>query len=214
MDLFDSIHPEIREEQLAPGATVLRHFASGEAGSLWRAIGKVLKQAPLRHMLTAAGSTMSVQMSNCGLLGWVSDRGGYRYSTVDPETDAPWPDMPEIFSAIAADAAAMAGYPDFTPDACLINRYAPGARMGLHQDRDEKDFLAPIVSMSLGLPAIFLFGGDTRSERTLAVPLAHGDVVVWGGSARQRFHGVRPIKEGNHAMTGSCRFNLTLRKAG
>ncbi|MEP6880813.1 MAG: DNA oxidative demethylase AlkB [Dokdonella sp.] len=214
MDLFDSIHSEIREDRLVPGATVLRHFASRDGASLWLAIEKVLHQAPLRHMITAGGSAMSVQMSNCGRHGWVSDSGGYRYSDVDPATDEPWPDMPEIFSAIAAAAAAMAGYPDFRPDACLINCYAIGARMGLHQDRDERDFRAPIVSVSLGLPAVFLFGGNVRSDKPLAVPLAHGDVVVWGGPARQRFHGVRPIKAGDHALTGSRRFNLTLRKAG
>ena len=157
---------------------------------------------------------MSVQMSNCGLLGWVSDRGGYRYSTVDPVTNVPWPHMPELFSVLASDAAAMAGYRGFKADACLINRYAPGARMGMHQDRDEKDFRAPIVSVSLGLPAIFLFGGDARNEKPVSVPLGHGDVVVWGGTARQRFHGVRPIRDGDHALTGSFRFNLTLRKAG
>ncbi len=213
MDLFDSIHPDIREDRLVPGASVLRHFAHRDAASLWLAIGKVLQQAPLRHMIIAGGSAMSVQMSNCGRLGWVSDRGGYRYSAVDPETDEPWPDMPEIFSAIACAAAATAGYPDFRPDACLINSYAIGARMGLHQDRDERDFRAPIVSVSLGLPAVFLFGGNVRSDKPLAVPLAHGDVVVWGGPARQRFHGVRPIRAGDHALTGSCRFNLTLRKA-
>ncbi len=214
MDLFDAIHPDIREERLLPGALVLRNFASRHAASLLLAIEHVLQQAPLRNMITPGGSTMSAQMSNCGLLGWVSDRRSYRYSKLDPQTGNSWPDMPEIFSELATDAATMAGFAGFNADACLINRYAPGARMGLHQDRDEQDFLAPIVSVSLGLPAVFLLGGDTRSEKPLTVPLAHGDVVVWGGPARQRFHGVRPIKQGEHALTGTCRLNLTLRKAG
>jgi DNA oxidative demethylase len=214
MDLFESADREVREELLLPGASVLRNFALSRADSLMAAIEGVLREAPLRNMSTPGGLTMSVEMSNCGVLGWVSDRRGYRYSRLDPLSGRPWPKLPEAFASLAAEAAARAGFAGFKADACLINRYCPGARMGLHQDRDEQDFEAPIVSLSLGLPAIFLFGGGKRSEKSLSVPLAHGDVVVWGGPARQNFHGVRPLMVGEHSLTGPYRFNLTLRKAG
>jgi len=157
---------------------------------------------------------MSVAMTNCGRLGWVSDRRGYRYATLDPDSDRPWPAMPEPLRRLGREAAASAGFPDFEPDACLINRYQPGARMSLHQDCNERDFTQPIVSISLGLPAVFLFGGPQRSDRPLRVPLEHGDVVVWGGPARLRYHGVAPLKDGLHPLTGPCRINLTLRVAG
>jgi DNA oxidative demethylase len=214
MDLFESVDTELREEFLLPGASVLRNFALSRAEALMVAIEQVLGQAPLRNMTTPGGSTMSVAMSNCGALGWISDRRGYRYTARDPLGDLPWPALPLVFARLAAEAAARAGFADFRADACLLNRYSPGARMGLHQDRDEQDFDAPIVSVSLGLPAMFLFGGATRSDKPLSVPLAHGDVVVWGGPARQNFHGVRPLKVGEHALTGPYRYNLTLRKAG
>jgi DNA oxidative demethylase len=214
MDLFESVDTDIREELLLPGASVLRNFASSRAVSLMAAIEQVIGQAPLRNMTTPGGSTMSVAMSNCGALGWISDRRGYRYTARDPLSDRPWPKLPEALAGLATEAAATAGFVGFEADACLINRYCPGARMGLHQDRDEQDFDAPIVSVSLGLPAVFLFGGVTRSDKPLSVPLAHGDVVVWGGAARQNFHGVRPLKVGEHALTGPYRYNLTLRKAG
>jgi DNA oxidative demethylase len=214
MDLFESTDTEVREELLLPGASVLRNFALSRVEPLMIAIEEVLRLAPLRNMITPGGSTMSVEMSNCGALGWVSDRHGYRYAALDPLSSRPWPVLPEAFARLAVEAAASAGFPGFKADACLINRYCPGARMGLHQDRDEQDFEAPIVSVSLGLPAAFLFGGKVRSDRPLSVPLAHGDVVVWGRSARQNFHGVRPLKVGEHALTGSYRYNLTLRKAG
>jgi DNA oxidative demethylase len=214
MDLFESVDTDIREERLLPGTTVLRNFALTCADSLMAAIEQVLGQAPLRNMTTPGGSTMSVAMSNCGALGWISDRRGYRYTALDPLSGRPWPKLPEAFAGLAAEAAARAGFAGFQADACLINRYCAGARMGLHQDRDEQDFEAPIVSVSLGLPAVFLFGGQTRSDKVLSVPLAHGDVIVWGGPVRQNFHGVRPLKVGEHALTGPYRYNLTLRKAG
>jgi alkylated DNA repair protein (DNA oxidative demethylase) len=157
---------------------------------------------------------MSVAMTNCGPLGWVSDRRGYRYDAVDPDTGRPWPAMPAAFRALAARAAEAGGFARFEPDACLVNRYAPGTRLTLHQDRDERDFGAPIVSVSLGLPAVFLFGGDTRGGRPLRIPLRHGDVVVWGGPARLRFHGVAPVEDGVHERLGACRINLTFRRAG
>ena len=193
---------------LLPGA------ALGDAPALLTAIRSVLAAAPWRQMLTRGGFRMSVAMSNCGALGWVSDRRGYRYSPIDPDSGQPWPAMPAVLQALATDSAARAGFAGFVPDACLINRYAPGARMALHQDRDEADFSQPIVSLSLGLPAIFLFGGLERSDKPARLPLAHGDVLVWGGPARLRFHGVLPVKDGTHPATGACRLNLTFRKAG
>ena len=165
-------------------------------------IGAIAAQAPFRHMVTPGGHQMSVAMTNCGNAGWVTDRSGYRYDGVDPESRSPWPAMPASFRALAAEAAAEAGFDGFAPDACLINRYEPGARMSLHQDKDENDFGAPIVSVSLGLPAIFLFGGLQRSDKPRRFRLEHGDVVVWGGPSRLFFHGVAPLADGEHALTG------------
>ncbi len=201
-------------ELLAPGAVLLRGHALPRQDALLAALQAVLASAPLRHLITPGGYRMSVAMSNCGALGWVSDAGGYRYTALDPQTGRPWPSMPACFLALAGEAAAQAGFDDFEPDACLVNRYEPGARLTLHQDRNERDFSQPIVSVSLGLPAIFLFGGLRRADKTLRVPLAHGDVVVWGGPARLRYHGVSALKGGYHPSTGGCRINLTLRKAG
>ena len=169
--------------------------------------------APFRNMMTPGGYTMSVAMTTAGSVGWVTDRRGYRYSDVDPGTGLPWPPMPDSFRALAVDAARDAGFDGFAPDSCLINRYDAGAKMSLHQDKDEADFGAPIVSVSLGLPATFLFGGAKRSDRTSKVPLEHGDVVVWGGLARLFYHGVSPVKAGSHPLTGNCRINLTFRRA-
>jgi alkylated DNA repair protein (DNA oxidative demethylase) len=164
-------------------------------------------------MVTPGGLPMSVAMSNCGVLGWVSDRRGYRYDPVDPDSGRAWPAMPSLFSTLAGAAAEQAGFSGFVPNACLINRYEPGSRLGLHQDRDEGDFDQPIVSVSLGLPAVFLFGGLKRSDPTVRVPLAHGDVVVWGGPSRQRHHGVLALQAGWHRLTGACRINLSFRRA-
>jgi alkylated DNA repair protein (DNA oxidative demethylase) len=191
---------------------VLRGLAAKQP-ALLADLESVASRAPFRHMVTPGGYRMSVAMTNCGALGWVTDRTGYRYDALDPETGAPWPPMPESFRTLAVSAAAQAGFDDFVPDACLINRYAPGARLTLHQDRNERDFGQPIVSVSLGLPAVFLFGGLKRSEKAARVPLEHGDVVVWGGPARMRFHGVLPLKEGHDPQLGRLRINLTFRKA-
>lgn len=199
---------------LEPGASVLRGFALGHAAALRRDLDAVLDAAPLRHLVTPGGKTMSVAMTNCGALGWVSDRTGYRYTAHDPLGDRPWPAMPASFLALAAEAAARAGFDGFAPDACLVNRYVPGARLTLHQDRDERQLGQPIVSVSLGLPAVFLWGGPKRADRTRRVPLAHGDVVVWGGPARLHHHGVLPLAEGEHPFMGACRINLTFRCAG
>ena len=177
------------------------------------ALHDVAAQAPFRHMVTPGGHQMSVAMTNCGSLGWITDRSGYRYGESDPETAKPWPAMPRSFRELAGQAAAEAGFGGFSPDACLINRYQPGARMALHQDRDEHDFGAPIVSVSLGLPAIFLFGGLKRSDKPRRLRLEHGDVVVWGGPARLAFHGVAPLADGEHALMGRQRINLTFRRA-
>ncbi|MCM5570351.1 DNA oxidative demethylase AlkB [Burkholderiaceae bacterium FT117] len=217
-DLFDSIDAarpdEALAEQLADGAVVLRGFALPAQAALLDGLRQVVAQAPLRHMVTPGGFTMSVAMTNCGALGWVSNRRGYRYAPLDPDGTLPWPAMPRDFERLAAEAASRAGFPGFVPDACLVNRYEPGARLALHQDRNERDFDAPIVSVSLGLPAVFLFGGQSRADKAMRVPLVHGDVAVWGGPARLRYHGVMPLKDGEHPLLGRCRINLTFRKAG
>jgi len=200
-------------EQLGPGAVVLRGFAVAEAKALWAEIRQIVAQAPFRHMQTPGGFRMSVAMSNCGAFGWVTDPSGYRYQATDPESGQPWPPLPPLFLQLAADAAAQAGFADFVPDACLINRYEIGARMSLHQDKDERDLSQPIVSVSLGLPALFLFGGLRRAERASRITLTHGDIVVWGGPDRLRYHGVLALKEGEHPLLGACRLNLTFRKA-
>jgi DNA oxidative demethylase len=214
LDLFDSIgdlSPSV--EAMAEGAVVLRAFARRRQAELIAALQAIEERAPFRHMQTPGGHQMSVAMTNCGLLGWVTDRHGYRYDGIDPQSGNPWPSMPPSFQELAAQAAERAGFPGFAPDACLINRYQPGARMSLHQDRDEQDFGQPIVSVSLGLPAIFLFGGAKRSDRPSRYRLEHGDVVVWGGPSRLFFHGVAPLAEGEHAMLGRKRINLTFRRA-
>jgi alkylated DNA repair protein (DNA oxidative demethylase) len=214
LDLFESRDEvDSRPQPLAPGAVVLRGLAAPAAASLLAAVQRVVERAPLRFMTTPGGYRMSVAMTNCGEAGWVTDRSGYRYDAIDPLTGHPWPAMPSVFTDLAREAATTAGFRDFSPDACLINRYEPGARLSLHQDRNERDFSAPIVSVSLGLPAVFLFGGTRRSDRPRREPLLHGDVVVWGGPARLNFHGVLPLKEGHHSLLGSCRLNLTFRKA-
>lgn len=199
-------------ERLADGAWLLRGFAKDEATAMFDAVGRVAAAAPFRNMITPGGWRMSVAMTNCGGAGWVTDRRGYRYDRRDPANGRPWPPMPAIFRDMAGRAAA-AGWPGFTPDSCLINRYEPGSRLGLHQDRNERDFGQPIVSVSLGLPAIFLFGGAERSVRPRRFALESGDVVVWGGPARLFFHGVDRLADGFHPLTGRCRINLTLRKA-
>jgi alkylated DNA repair protein (DNA oxidative demethylase) len=215
MDLFDAAgFVEPQQEVLVPGAVLLRAFATPDEAALLAAVEEVAKQAPFRHMVTPGGFRMSVAMTNCGSLGWVTDRTGYRYDAVDPESGRNWPRMPDSFLRLAQDAAMQAGFGRFVPDACLVNRYEPGTRLSLHQDRNEQDFGAPIVSVSLGIPAVFLFGGTVRADKTQRVPLAHGDVVVWGGPARLRYHGVLPLKEGHHPLVGGCRINLTFRKAG
>jgi alkylated DNA repair protein (DNA oxidative demethylase) len=201
------------KQALAPGATLLRAFATPEEMQLLQDLSILAAQAPFRHMVTPGGYRMSVAMTNCGALGWVTDRTGYRYDAIDPESGKPWPRMPASFLKLAINSAAQAGFPRFVPDACLVNRYLRGARLSLHQDRNERDFSAPIVSVSLGLPAVFLFGGLERGEKPNRVPLEHGDVVVWGGPARMRYHGVLPLNEGHHPLLGHQRVNLTFRKA-
>ncbi|MBD3655912.1 MULTISPECIES: DNA oxidative demethylase AlkB [Marinobacter] len=212
-DLFGDTPGAFAPEPLAPGAVVLRGYAAGVAGALLAAITEVAAGAPFRQMKTPGGYTMSVAMTGCGEVCWVTDQTGYRYQAGDPLSGQPWPAMPEPFLRLAGEAAAAAGYRDFIPDACLINRYCPGSRMSLHQDRDERDFDQPIVSVSLGLPATFQFGGETRRVRPVNVPLSHGDVVVWGGPARLRYHGVLRLKQGWHPLTGEYRYNLTFRRA-
>ncbi|MBS0467733.1 MAG: DNA oxidative demethylase AlkB [Proteobacteria bacterium] len=212
-DLFANDPAAPQALPLGAQAVLLRGFALAQADALVQCVQHIATHAPWRHMQTPGGQTMSVAMTGCGPLSWISDRRGYRYAAHDPLTGQPWPAMPQAFLQLAQAAAQQAGFAGFQPDACLINRYAPGARMSLHQDRDERDMDAPIVSVSLGLPAMFLWGGATRAERPLRVPLQHGDVVVWGGVDRLRFHGVLPLAPGAHPTTGDCRINLTFRKA-
>jgi len=198
---------------LEPGAILLGGFARPVETELLAALADVVRVSPFRHMVTPGGWAMSVAMTNCGEAGWVTDRTGYRYDVIDPETGRQWPAMPLVFSDLATRAAAAAGFPGFAADACLINRYEPGARLSLHQDRDERDFGQPIVSVSLGLPAVFLWGGRKRGDRPRRVSLAHGDVVVWGGPARMVFHGVNPLAAGCHLLTAAVRYNLAFRRA-
>ncbi len=214
-DLFDDLPPptESVQDTLAPGAVILRAFARAQDAELLQAIEVVLAQAPLRYLQTPGGYTMSVAMSNCGALGWTSDPQGYRYAGRDPLSRQPWPAMPAAFMDLAQRAAAQAGYAHFQPTACLINEYAPGAKLSLHQDKDELDLSAPIVSVSLGLPAVCLFGTTSRSDRPQRYRLVHGDVVVWGGPSRLAYHGVAALADGEHPLLGRRRLNLTFRCA-
>jgi alkylated DNA repair protein (DNA oxidative demethylase) len=213
VDLFESV-PDVRpsQEAMAERAVLLRGFAKPFEGDLIADLWDIVARAPFRHMVTLGGHQMSVAMTNCGSVGWVTDRTGYRYDGVDPESGKSWPAMPPSFRTLAGQAAAQAGFDGFFPEACLINRYQPGARMSLHQDKDETDFAAPIVSVSLGLPAIFLFGGLKRSDRPRRFRVEHGDIAVWGGPTRLAFHGVAPLADGEHAVMGRQRINLTFRK--
>jgi DNA oxidative demethylase len=213
-DLFSDAC-EVKQDRatLAPGALLLRGLAAAQSADLLAAIDSVTARAPFRLMSTRGGHIMSVAMTNCGATGWVSDASGYRYDAVDPTTGERWPPMPRAFAQLAGVAAQLAGFNAFAPDACLLNRYEPGARLSLHQDRNERDMHFPIVSVSLGLPAVFLFGSNHRAGRTRRVPLAHGDVVVWGGPARLFYHGVLALKDGEHGALGRCRVNLTFRRA-
>ncbi|UVM41377.1 DNA oxidative demethylase AlkB [Pseudomonas sp. B21-017] len=214
-DLFADAEPEQqpRREQIGEQSYVLRGFALPWLDRLLPALEAVLTAAPFRQMVTPGGFTMSVALSSCGTWGWTTDRNGYRYTRNDPQASAPWPEMPEVFFELAQAAAREAGFMAFVPDSCLINRYVPGARMSLHQDKNENAYTAPIVSVSLGLPATFLFGGFERSAKSQRVPLFHGDIVVWGGVDRLRYHGVLPIKEGQHPRLGEQRINFTFRTA-
>jgi len=212
-DLFEAV-PDVlpSREAMAEGAVLLRGFAKDFENELIPALREIVAQAPFRRMFTPGGHQMSVAMTNCGSAGWVTDPSGYRYDGIDPDSGKPWPAMPPAFRELAAQAAVAGSFENFAPDACLINRYAPGARMSLHQDKDELDFAAPIVSVSLGLPAVFLFGGPKRADKPRRYRLEHGDVVVWGGPSRLFFHGVAPLADGEHALMGRQRINLTFRK--
>ncbi|MDX1799863.1 MAG: DNA oxidative demethylase AlkB [Marinobacter sp.] len=210
-DLFAS---DVSGQRMGEGSLWLRGFALPWADALIADIGRLREQVEFRQMTTPGGHRMSAWMLNCGTLGWVTDRRGYRYTRDDPETGRPWPAMPDSFRSLAVAAAAEAGFSHFEPDACLVNRYDVGARMALHQDKNEQDYAAPIVSVSLGLPMTFLFGGLARSDKPAKLQLHHGDVVVWGGPDRLRYHGVLTLKAGEHPELGPHRINLTFRKAG
>jgi DNA oxidative demethylase len=211
-DLFFDTNSFPAREELEDGALLLRGFAAARAGRLFAEIVRVAEAAPFRQLVTPGGYTMSVAMTNCGPVGWVSDQKGYRYDPKDPLSGSPWPPMPAEFRELASDAAEEAGFKGYRPDACLINRYAQGAKLSLHQDKDEKDGWSPIVSVSLGLTAVFLWGGKRRPDPIRRLQLESGDVVVWGGPARFTYHGVAPLRGGQHPLTGDLRFNLTFRK--
>lgn len=213
LDLFENASRNQRQ-RLGPAAMVLRGFALPYVRELMPAIADVEASSPFRHMVTPGGFTMSVALTNCGALGWTTDRRGYRYTANDPDSGKRWPAMPGAFARLAHEAATAAGFDDFEPDACLINRYLPGARLSLHQDKNERDYETPIVSVSLGMRATFLFGGHERSDPTTKVSLHHGDVMVWGGVDRLRYHGVMPLKDEPHPLLGNQRINFTFRKAG
>ena len=214
MNLFERVsQTEASKEMLCPGAVMLRRFAQKYETELFAGLREVTAKAPFRHMVTPGGFRMSVAMTNCGAFGWITDETGYRYDRVDPETNATWPEMPDCFLKLASSAATEVGFDEFLPDACLINRYEPGSKLSLHQDKNERDFEKPIVSVSLGVSATFLFGGSRRNDETERIPVEHGDVIVWGGPARLRYHGVMALKEGFHPLAGGRRFNLTFRKA-
>jgi alkylated DNA repair protein (DNA oxidative demethylase) len=200
-----------REERIVEGMVLLRGAATDPA--LPEELATIIAAAPWRNMVTPGGQTMSVAMTNCGDAGWITDRKGYRYSRVDPLTGQAWPALPPRFATLAASSADRAGFPAFRPDACLINRYDPGARLTAHQDSNERDRTQPIVSVSLGLPAVFQVYGTVRGGTPLRVELHHGDVLVFGGDARMRFHSVQPLKAGVHPTLGPVRVNLTFRKA-
>jgi alkylated DNA repair protein (DNA oxidative demethylase) len=210
--LFDSHPSPPTVEPLEPGAVLLRSFVTAEVPALLEEVAHIAGTAPFRHLVTPGGYTMSVAMTNCGRVGWVSDRTGYRYDPVDPDTGSAWPAIPALFLDLAVRAAAEAGFAGYDPDACLINRYIPGSKLGLHQDRDEKDAWAPIVSVSLGLAAVFLWGGKRRSDPVRRLRVESGDVAVWGGPARFIYHGVAPLQDGQHPLAGGVRINLTFRK--
>lgn len=210
-DLFGHDLP-LQQDDFGPDLILLRGFALPKAEQLMAAIGHITTQSPLRYLQTPGGYTMSAAMTNCGNTGWISDDHGYRYSPVDPLSRKNWPVMPELLQQLATDAASQAGFTGFNPDACLINRYTPDAKMSLHQDKDERDITAPIVSVSLGMTATFLFGGSKRSDATVKIPLLHGDVIVWGRSVRLNYHGIAPLKNTPHPELGAQRFNLTFRK--
>ena len=215
-DLFtdDALQQPARREQIGEQSYVLRGYALPWIERLLPELRRVLAQSTFRQMVTPGGFTMSAALSSCGELGWTTDIAGYRYSPYDPRSLRPWPPMPDALRELAISAASAAGFSDFSPDACLINRYVPAAKMSLHQDKNERCYDAPVVSISLGLPAVFLFGGHQRSDKTQRFSLFHGDVVVWGGVDRLRYHGVMPIQEGVHPVMGPQRINLTFRTAG
>lgn len=212
-DLFDNVaEAQPSREKIADGAVLLRGFVKPIESELIDGVRAIVAQSPFRRMTTPGGHLMSVAMTNCGERGWITDHTGYRYDPIDPRTGAPWPAMPPVLRDLARRAAEQGGFTGFAPDACLVNRYEPGTRLSLHQDKDELDYSAPIVSVSLGLPATFLFGGLARNDKPRRFRLVHGDVVVWGGASRLAYHGVAPLADGEHALLGPKRINLTFRR--
>jgi alkylated DNA repair protein (DNA oxidative demethylase) len=208
MNLFTELETEPTYEEIAPGAALMRGLALADDRELFEAVERVIFSAPLRQMMTAGGQRMSIMGTDCGAVRWIADK----YVGHDPLRPRRWPPMPPILNAFAIRCATRAGFPDFRPDACHVNRYQAGNRLGLHQDRNECDLTQPIVSVSFGLECVFLFGGLERGDPARHILLEHGDVIVWGGPSRMRFHGVQPLKPGSHPLTGPYRINLTFRK--
>lgn len=210
-------HPDLLDDGavapvdvIMPEVVLLRGFVA--TAPLLLEIEAIAAAAPFRRLETPGGGRMSVAMTNAGRWGWHSDRRGYRYLECDPESGRPWPTMPAAFAALARRAATRAGFPGFEPDCCLVNRYAIRAQMGTHRDFDELDLRHPIVSVSIGLPATFLWYGAARKGPPRRVEVTDGDVLVWGGAARAGYHGVRRLTGRGEAPDG-LRYNLTLRRA-
>ncbi len=199
--------------QISPDAVLFKAALKPVASSLLEEIRTISGANPFRQRKTPGGQLMSAAMTNCGAWGWVTDADGYRYSDIEPETGRTWLPIPAVWIQWVNLFCQRAGLGTFNPDACLINRYAPGAGMGLHQDKDEKDLAIPIVSFSLGAPVLFRWGGLNRQEPVSEFLLEHGDVLVWGGADRMRFHGVKKLRRYQHPLTGHYRYNLTFRQS-
>lgn len=208
-DLFSNNRPPI--EEIYPDLFVLANFV--DTNPLMVQVERITKVSPFRKMMTPNGHYTGVALTNCGDFGWTSDRNEYRYSSSDPLNNQPWLAIPESFKALAKNAAHVAGFKDFEPDACLINQYLIGTKLGSHQDKNEKDFSQPIVSVSIGLSAVFQIFGNQRAGQAINYRLYDGDVVVWGNSARLCYHGVRTLSAAELDPTCQQRINITFRKS-
>jgi len=208
MNLFSQLVAEPTHEEIFPGAVLMRSLALPQDNEFFTAAEAIIAARPLHHTTTPSGLPMGVMVTDCG----DSRAFANRWDTANPERMRLWPPMPPLLRDFAIRCAVRSGFPQFRPDACHINRYQAGTKLGLHQDRHECDWTQPIVSLSFGLECIFLLGGLQRTDKPRRILLEHGDVIVWGGPSRMRFHGVQPLKPGHHPLTGPYRYNLTFRK--